>query len=174
MKDFCINIDCIMSLINRKWLFERLFNSIIQQIKELIIVRDLKNREHVNSKYFIVSFYIQKIKFNDKIAMIHIKRDIHLINDLWAKMFINVDIIELKEMTFNLQIDKLIINNCNVITSLICRSFYNYCRINCTTNIQHAVIISTHTIVEMFFKFKNFSKLFTKRNFFFQSNSTFF
>ena len=99
--------------------------------------------------------------------MIYIKRDVHLIDDLRAKMFINVNIIELKKMTFDFQIDKLIINNCDVIASLICRSFYNYCRINCTMNIQHAIIISTHIIVEMLFKLKDFLKLFTKRNFFF-------
>ena len=106
--------------------------------------------------------------------MIHIKRDVHLIDDLQAKMFININIIESKEMTFDLQIDKLIINNYDVIASLICRLFRNYYRINYITNIQHAIIISTHTIVEMFFKFKNFSKLFTKRNFFFQFNSILF
>ena len=52
--------------------------------------------------------------------MIYIKRDIHLNNNLRAKMFINVDIIELEKMTFNLQIDKLIIDNYDVIALLIC------------------------------------------------------
>ena len=173
MKNLCINIDCIMSLINRKWLFKRLFNSIIQQIKKSIIVRDLRNRKHANSKYFIVNLYIQKIKFNDEIAMTHIRRDVHLINDLRTKMFINIDIIESKKMTSDLQIDKLIINNCDVIASLICRSLHNYRCVNYTTSIQHAIIISTHTIIEMFFKLKNLSKLFTERNFFFQFNSAF-
>ena len=161
-----------MSLINRKWLFKRLFNSVIQQIKKSITVRDLKDWEHVSSEYFIVSFYIQKAKFNGEIAVVHIKRDVHLIDDLRAKMFINVDIIESKEMTFNLQVGKLIIDSCDVITSLICRLFRNYRRVNRTASIQHAVIISTHTIVEMFFRFKDFSKLFTERDFFFQSNLT--
>ena len=163
-----------MSLINRKWLFEYLFNSIIQQIKKSIIVRDLNDREHVNSKYLILNLYIQKIKFNDEIAIIRIKRDIHLIDDLRTKMFINANIIESKEMTFDLQIDRLIINNCDVIASLICRLFYNYYCVNRIMNIQHAIIISTYTIIEMLFKFKNFSKLFTKRNFSFQFNSVFF
>ena len=106
--------------------------------------------------------------------MTHIKRDVHLIDDLRAKMFINVDIIGSKEMTSDLQIDKLIINNCDVIASLICRSFHNYRRVNRTTSIQHAIIISTHTIAEMLFKLKNSSKLPTERNFFFQSSSAFF
>ena len=89
-------------------------------------------------------------------------------------MFININIIKLKEITSDFQIDKLIINNCDVIVSLICQSFRNYCCINRIMNIQHAIIISTHIIVEMFFKLKNFSKLFTEKNFFFQSNSVFF
>ena len=135
MKNFYINIDCIMSLIDRKWLFKRLFNLIIQQIKKSIIVRDLKNWKHVNLKYFTVNFYIQKIKFDDEIAMTHIKRNVHLIDDLRTKMLINVNIIESKKMTFDLQIDKLIINNYDVIASLICRSFHNYCRVNYITNI---------------------------------------
>ena len=82
IKDFCINIDCIMLLINCKCLFKRLFNLIIQQIKKSIIIHDLKNRKHVNSKYFIVNLYIQKIIFNDKIVIIYIKRNVHLIDDL--------------------------------------------------------------------------------------------
>ena len=77
-------------------------------------------------------------------------------------------------MTFDFQIDKLIINNCDVITLLICQLFRNYYRVNCIINIQYAIIILTHTIVEMFFKFKDFSKLFTKRDFFFQFNSILF
>ena len=174
MKNLCINIDCIILLINRKWLLKRLFNSIIQQIKKSIIVRDLKNRKHVNSKYFIVNLYIQKIKFDDETAVIYIKRDVYLINDLRAKMFINVNIIKSKKMTFDLQIDKFIINNCDVIASLICQSSHNYRCVNCTASIQHAIIISTHIIVEMFFKLKNSSKLFTERNFSFQFNSILF
>ena len=102
--------------------------------------------------------------------MTHIKCNVHLIDDLRTKMFINVDIIESKKMTFDIQVGKLIIDNCDVIASLICQLFRNYCRINRTTNIQHAIIISTHIIVEIFFKLKDFSKLFTKKDFFFQFN----
>ena len=106
--------------------------------------------------------------------MIHIKRDVHLINDLQTKMFINVDIIKSKKMIFNFQINKFIINNCDMIALLICRLFRNYRCVNYIINIQHAIIISTYIIIKMFFKFKNFSKLLIRRNFFFQFNSTLF
>ena len=162
-----------MSLINRKWLLKRLFNSIIQQTKKPITVRGLKNREHVSSKYLTVSLYIQGAKFDDEIAVAYIKRDIHLVDDLRAKMLINADIIESEEMTSDLQADKLIIGNCDMIAPLICRPFRNYRRVNRTASIQHAIIISTHTVVEMPFRFKNLSKLSTERNFFFQSSSAF-
>ena len=89
-------------------------------------------------------------------------------------MFINAKTIKSKKITSDFQIDRFIINNYDVITLLIYRSFRNYRRVNRITNIQHAIITSMYTIIEMLFRFKDFSKLFTKKNFFFQFNSILF
>ena len=92
IKNFCIDIDCIMFLMNRKWFHVLIFHVIIRKIVNSIIVKDIENKQHFNFDYAILDFYIES-KIKKKFVIGHLKRNVHIMNDLKTKMLIDINII---------------------------------------------------------------------------------
>ena len=176
MKDLCLNIDCIMSLIDRQWLHVLIFDIVIKQIVDLMTIREIEDREHFNFDYVNVNLYL-KDKLKKKTFIVHIKRDVHVVDNLRVKMLIDTNNLRVKmlidtnimcseKMIVNLQIRKFIIDNCNMTTSIIC-TFIDL-KINRIVKFHHVVTISTHIVVTM--SFKQNVNLSIERDYSFQSH----
>ena len=63
----------------------------------------------------MLNFYISDEIFVDKSIKIHFTRETHLINDLFVKMFIEINIIVSKKMIFDDVKRMIIIDNCDLI-----------------------------------------------------------
>ena len=165
MKNLCLNIDCIMSLIDKQWLHVLIFDIVIKQIVDSMTVRKIENREHFNFDYVNVNLYL-KDKLKKKTFIVYIKRDVHVVDNLRVKMLIDTNIMCSKKMIVNLQIRKLIIDNCNMTTSII-YTFIDF-KINRIVKFHHVVTISIHIVVTM--SFKQSVDLSIERDYSFQSH----
>ena len=152
MKNLCLNIDCAMSLIDRKWLHVLLSNVVVRQIAEFVMIREIDDREHFSADYVNLDFYIDD-KIKNKSIIVHIKRDVHIVDNLKIKILIDFDIICSKEMIVDLQKWKFTIVNCDLTISIICTSTTS--RVNRIFRFKQIVIISTHTIMIVSFKFQS-------------------
>ena len=143
-----------------------IFNVIIRQIVDSITIREIDDREYFNFDYVNLNIYLKnKLKKNSSI--VYIKRNVYIINNLKIKMLIDIDIICSKNITTNLQIRNLIINNYNITTFITC-TFVDF-KINRIVKFHHVVIISTYTMITISFKTQNFDLL-NDKNYFFQSH----
>ena len=102
MKNLCLNIKYTMLFIKKKWFHVLNFNVIVRQIIDSIKIQDINNREYFNFDYINLNFYL-KSKFKKKFSIIHIKKKMYMINNLWIKILIDIDIMCSKKMTTNLQ-----------------------------------------------------------------------
>ena len=111
---FCFDIEYIISLINRAF-----FNQIIEEenfyidIKKIsfIKIRELNTKKHNACEYIIIFIYIFIINKNDNVALI--RREIHIINNLFIKTFININIIKLETIIFDTNKNLIIIESCD-------------------------------------------------------------
>ena len=62
----------------------------------------------------MLNFYIFNIIKNSKSIITHFKREIHFVDDLFIKNFIDVNTIILKKIIINVDKQKIIINNCEI------------------------------------------------------------
>ena len=64
-----------------------------------------------NNKFFFVKFKIFD-KVNNKLTINKFIKNVNIVNKLKAKMFLNNNIIKLKNIIFNVDKDIITINNC--------------------------------------------------------------
>ena len=101
--EFCFNIEYIILLINRVFL-----NQIIKKkdfyidIKKIlsIKIRELNIKKHNVCEYIIIFIYIFSESENGNVALI--RREIHIINDLFIKTLIDINIIKFKTIVFDI------------------------------------------------------------------------
>ena len=60
----CVNLKCIISLINKKFLKEILLNVLIKKIKMSINIKDIDIFKHIINDYYLLDLYIFDI-FNN-------------------------------------------------------------------------------------------------------------
>ncbi len=75
-----------------------------------LIVRKIDANVHETKKYVNFSIYLSSK--NDSIKMIEIHREMHFVEELKINMFIENDILKLKEIIINVQQKKITIRNC--------------------------------------------------------------
>ena len=111
IESVCLNIRCIMLLINRKFLQKHLFKCFIQKIKNKITVWDIDSWIHKCQKYIWLDLYLFDT-LNSKMMMIHIVRNVHLIDNLQTNLLIKMNIIDSEHININIFIQKIIIEGC--------------------------------------------------------------
>ena len=125
------------------------FNDIIKQIVDSINIRDINNREHFNFDYVNLNIYL-KNKFKKNNLLFILKKNVYMINNFRIKILININITYSKKIMTNLQIRKLIINNCDITTSITYTSI-NF-KINRIVKSHYIVIIFAYSIIIVLFK----------------------
>ena len=68
--------------------------------------------------YVLLNFYVFDVTKNDKFVTIYFQREIHLIDQLSIKIFIDVDIMMFEQIILNVEKQKLTIKSCDVIVDL--------------------------------------------------------
>ena len=69
-------------------------------IKNLITVQSIESTRYSTNEYVILNFYISDL-MNDQIEIIEIITKIHLICNLKAKLFIDIDILDSEKMNIS-------------------------------------------------------------------------
>jgi len=113
----CSNFKCDMLLANRKFLVSQLYKT-IKRITIFFKIRDIDDRKHNTSKYCELDFYILKTLSNKTFAITYFKREMHVIDNLRIKIFIDINILRLKVIVFDVTQKKIVIDSCNIIASL--------------------------------------------------------
>ena len=131
--------------------------AIIQRISISMKIRKIENQKHNNFEYITIDFYILSNDIVNELNIVHIKREVHLVNHLRIKMFIEIDIIDSKNMIFDFNNEKFIIDNCKISTSFVCISFKS--QMNRNVNIFVIIMLFAFTITSILFKFKDNFKL---------------
>jgi hypothetical protein len=163
-----INIECVMSLINIKYLTLTLFKATILQMSVFINVRDINNALHQSSFYVMIDLYL-KYLINDSRVRDHIKRKFHLVDELKCKLLMILNVIISKEMTINLTNKFIIVSTCeNLIISIRVTSKLNV-RIRRVVHSKKFVTISSSSIVNAFTYLRE-KKLSFNKDFLFKSN----
>ena len=112
--EFCFNIEYIISLINYAFL-----NQIIKKkdfhidIKKIspIKIRKLNIKKYDICEYIIIFIYIFNENENNNVALI--RREIHIVDDLFVKAFIDINIIKFKTIVLNINKNLIIIKSYN-------------------------------------------------------------
>ena len=118
----CANIDCIMSLIDRKYLLKVKLDVTIHKTKQSIWIHDINDKLHDNSKYTEFNFYVIDMLSNQSSIITHFRREIHLVNDLKAHALLDVDILKFEQIIFDMSkriITFFVCNNLIVFIKLI-------------------------------------------------------
>ena len=169
-----------MSLVDRQYL-SIISHDEIKKIVTSIKIRDIEAREHDSSKYVELNFYLNDTLANeDQIDAIdvehstiaHFKREVHVMNDLRAKLLIDIDILDLEVMIVDLDKRQLIIESCDdVIVSLSLKSRDE--KIDRVIRVKDMITVSSHITMIVLVRYRD-KVVSSDRdyNFFLKSNVT--
>ena len=119
IKTVCLNTKCIMSLIDQSFLNKNLSDLAVQWTQSQIMMQRINNWTHQYQKYVWLSFYLLDVLFNEKIIIVYITRDVHLVNNFWANLLLNMNIIKSKHISTDILFCKIIIEKCcNLLVNL--------------------------------------------------------
>ena len=79
-------------------------------MKNSITVQNIESIRYLTDEYVILNFYISDL-VNNQIEIIEIIAEIHFIHNFKAKLFIDVDILNLKKINISFSQQILIIDN---------------------------------------------------------------
>ena len=91
----------------------------IKRTSQFTRVREIDIKEHNNSKYINLDFYIKEKKVDETLIIIHFKREMHIVDDFKTDLLIDINVIKLKVIIADFNNKNVIIKNCGVIVSLI-------------------------------------------------------
>ena len=169
-----------MSLIDRNFL-TTISHDEIRTTTQFIRIRNIDFRQHDNSKYVKLKFYIRDKTAIDKFATIHFRRKMHVVNDLKIRILIDMNIIESEIIDVLMNNNTLHVENCDVIAFITIKFKNNDKRINRIIRVITIVTISSHSTIAIIVKFRDKS-MSINRNYFFhfisdvrlESNDEFF
>ena len=125
-------------------------------------MQEIDDREYFNFDYVNLTIHLND-KFKKKSLISHIKKNVHVINNLKIKILIDIDIIYSKNITISLQTHKFIINNYDILI-LIIYILVEF-KINRIIKFHHIIIIFAYSIITILFKTKNVNLLNVKNYF---------
>jgi len=88
------------------------FTTKIRKLTSLISIHDIENKIYNSDEYILINDFIKETLLNDTSAIAFFQREVHLMNDLKIKMFIDIDILNSKRIQINLNDRTLQIDSC--------------------------------------------------------------
>lgn len=107
-QSICLNTDCIITFINRQFLIEQVSQIMTHYMMLLIFVWEFRTTIHNSNWYIKIDIYLTNI--DDCITVITHKT--HIVNNLWVKMLIEIDVLVTKNIIINLLQKVVVIDSC--------------------------------------------------------------
>ena len=114
----CVNINCMMSLINHKTVHLHFSNTKIEKAFKSILIHSIEINTHNNINYAVLTLLILK-KINEESVLVQMQRKFHLIDNLKINMLLRINVLILERIAVNFHQHQLIIEFYqNFITSI--------------------------------------------------------
>ena len=92
----CFNIDCDINFIHYQFLLKQLFFAIVKTKFTSIFVININDNKHEINEYVVVIIHVFDVNKQNKLIVIKIICEIHVVDKLKIKIFIDIHVIELK------------------------------------------------------------------------------
>ena len=164
--ELCLNNEIIMLIENKRYILNRLSKIFVLKINESIRIRNINTIWHDIFEYVMIDVYVFEMIIVNTFIKTHFIREIHLIDNLSIKIFIEINVIASKKMIINVDKQTVTIDNCDVTTKLHIISRDK--RMNRIVKFLKQLIIFSHTHMIVFVKIRE-QILSTNRDYFFYS-----
>ena len=161
----CLNTECDVTLADKVWILNILSEIQIRKMITSLKVKDIDSTIHEFLKFVSISIYFSELSKNDISALVFVIREIHLMNDLKIKMFINNDFLNSEKFIIDVERKSTTIDSCeiNIMLKIQLKDFY----LRKTIHAQQAMML--HSKQKQFLSIK--IKISNERDFFFEFDS---
>ncbi len=150
-KDFhvCSDTGASVTLIDRAWLLSEIPNVEISKMAFPVSVRGLGTSRHQTDEYVLVPFYCPGVDENGQKALACIRRELHIVDDLRAKMLIGNDIVGAERFVIDVANSKASIGSCNIEVPIEARQRGQFTRRNVHAKLATVVPPRSELIVSV-------------------------
>ena len=114
-KNVCIDIDCFVTLKNRKFMTQQLNENMkIQQLISSLSIREMSDKLIKINDFVMIHLFVTDINDVDEVITIVVSVEIHLIDDFKTNMLVDVNVLKSQRMIVNFDHNTLIIENCEI------------------------------------------------------------
>ena len=169
--DFIFDSNCIMSAVDRKFLFIRILNMIIliKRTPQSIKIREIDEFLILFFEYVILKFILRNI-LDEKLVIDKLRRQIHIIDDLKTNMLIDSNILSSEKMLIDYNKKILVLNYCRGMKIFMQMKFFRE-KINKMIRVYDVITILAHFSALIFIKLRS-KAFFEDKNFMFISSKT--
>ena len=165
----CLNNDYIISMINKCFFKKFLSNYQIYKTLIFVIMREIDAIQHVSSNYVLLDLWLFDNDFNNLI-IIHITREIYLINKLRVNILININIQQSRNITISISKRRFYIDNC-VEFIIIINVVDVKKHVDRLIRIKKIISLSSHLIINVSIRIRDKFCLSINKNYIFYSKS---
>ena len=140
--EYCLDSGTTMSIADRSYVLSQLPEVTIHRTSESVRVRGIGTKWHDTSEYVLLDFYIPG-QVEAGAAVAHFTHEVHLVDDLTAKILIGIDVIVPEAIVIDGGKQIATIGSCGLTTKLHVTSRGN--RIDKVVRALQQVIIPPHT-----------------------------
>ena len=109
--EICTDTDCIMFLIDRKFLLSNTLNILVICMSFLIRVHELRSKIHSCSDFILLDLYLDD-KVDSQVKTAHIYHEVYVVDNLNVKLLLDLNILKSEEIIIDLKKKCLIIHSC--------------------------------------------------------------
>jgi hypothetical protein len=147
----CPDSGCGMSLVDREFLTTEPHGE-IRRTTSPLRVRGIGDREHDTSEYCDLDFYVTGTLDNGAPAVAHFKREVHVVDDLRAKVLIGTDILGPEAIVVDVARNQLVVGSCGITAPLSVTPRRE--RVERKLRSQKQVTIPPHTVMAVPVKYR--------------------
>ena len=166
VESICLDIDCDIIFIDRQFLSKQLSITIVKTKLTSIFVIEIDENKHEINEYVVVTIHVFDFNKQNKFVIIKIVREIHVIDELKIKMFIDTNVIKSKQINIMISFNQINIDSCDVTISIKLQTSSSR-RVKQIIQTNKIIVISFHSQFVIFFRRFN-KKFLSNRDFLFE------
>lgn len=144
----CVDTGCTMTLFDRKFLNDLALGLTIKKARALISVRGVGTARHLTDDYLLMDLYI-KGSVDGRESIAHIRREVHIVDNLKAKLLLGMDIMTPERMIVNLDTKQLTLNSCRGLTTNLGVTARDNTRIRRVIKPEGRIVVDANTIIRV-------------------------
>ena len=114
-KNVCIDIDCSVTLKNRKFMTQQLNENMkVQQLTSSLSIRKVSGKLIKINDFVMIHLFVTDINDVDEITTTVVFVEVHLINDFKINMLVDVNVLKSQRMIVNFDHNILVIESCEI------------------------------------------------------------